>query len=370
MTDLSERTKRENKLTVFALRHREQDCLAFKFDRNPVLFKILKQLPGFLFTKTNNCYYVPDTDANRKLIMERFEGTANFDFLNVPKVPVLDTAKVSCLKEYEDLLIRKRYSEATLKNYMSQFHSFLKYVGATPIDEIDEDQIINYMRHLVTEKQVSSSTHNTAINSIKFYFEKLRGNMRKRYALERPLKESKLPMVLSEEEVKAILSSVDNLKHRAMLYLIYSAGLRRSELIGLMVKDIDSQRKVITVCGGKGKKDRITLLSEKTLVYLRKYYLQYKPKEWLFEGSSGEQYSASSLQKIFQVALKKTGIKKQASLHTLRHSFATHLLERGTDIRYIQALLGHTSSRTTEIYTHVTKKGFEKIKSPLDNLDI
>ena len=155
-----------------------------------------------------------------------------------------------------------------------------------------------------------------------------------------------------------------------MLYIIYAAGLRRSEVINLLLSNIDRERKVILVEGGKGKKDRITLLSERLLRILDEYTASYKPSLWLFEGSKGRQYSESSLQKVFQQAWKKSGVRKEASLHTLRHSFATHLLEAGTDIRYIQALLGHNSSKTTEIYTHVTTKGFEKIRSPLDNLDI
>ncbi len=188
--------------------------------------------------------------------------------------------------------------------------------------------------------------------------------------LERPLKAQKLPTVLSEREVAAILKAIDNLKHRTMLQLIYAAGLRRSELVNLKTNDIDRQRKVINIRGAKGKKDRITLLSEKFIVLLEAYLREYAPKMWLFEGAGGEQYSASSLQKVFTAALQKSGVTKEATLHTLRHSFATHLLEKGTDLRYIQALLGHNSSKTTEIYTHVTTKGIDKITSPLDDLDL
>ena len=226
------------------------------------------------------------------------------------------------------------------------------------------------MHHLVVDKKVASSTQNQAINAIKFYYEQLKGETRKRYSLERPLKEKKLPEVLSEEEVAAILRSSENIKHKTMLYLIYSAGLRRSELINLTPQDIDSKRNVIVVRGGKGKKDRQTLLSKTVLVMLREYFKAYRPQKWLFEGERGKLYSESSLQKVFMAALAKSGVKKKATLHTLRHSFATHLLEHGTDLRYIQALLGHNSSRTTEIYTHVTRKGFDKIKSPLDNLEL
>ncbi len=151
---------------------------------------------------------------------------------------------------------------------------------------------------------------------------------------------------------------------------IYSAGLRIGEAINLKIKDIDSQRMQIRVEQGKGKKDRYTLLGIKTLEVLRKYVAEYKPKEWLFEGADGKQYSKKSIQLILKKAVEKTGIKKHVTVHTLRHSFATHLLEAGTDLRYIQSLLGHANSKTTEIYTHVTTKGFEQIKSPLDRLDI
>jgi integrase/recombinase XerD len=155
-----------------------------------------------------------------------------------------------------------------------------------------------------------------------------------------------------------------------MLYLIYAAGLRRGELINLKLVDMDTERNLIMIRGGKGKKDRITLLSTKVKHQLQAYYAEYSPQKWVFEGETGDRYSPSSLQKVFRAASARSGIKKPATLHTLRHSFATHLLENGTDIRYIQELLGHGSSKTTEIYTHVTQKAFEKIRSPLDNLDL
>jgi site-specific recombinase XerD len=151
---------------------------------------------------------------------------------------------------------------------------------------------------------------------------------------------------------------------------IYSSGFRIGEAINLKIKDIDSDRMQIRIEQGKGNKDRYTILSSKNLEILRKYFLEYKPKKWLFEGMNGEQYSRKSIQIILKKAARKVGIQKRITVHTLRHSFATHLLEAGTDIRYIQSLLGHSSSKTTEIYTHITKKGLDKIKSPLDDLDI
>ncbi len=151
---------------------------------------------------------------------------------------------------------------------------------------------------------------------------------------------------------------------------IYSGGLRISELINLKVKDIDSNRMQIRIQQSKGKKDRYTLLSKKTLITLRQYFKEYHPKVWLFEGETGGQYADSSIYKIFKTALKQAKINKKVSIHSLRHSFATHLLESGTDLRYIQSLLGHSSSKTTEIYTHITTKGFDQIKNPLDKLEI
>ena len=197
----------------------------------------------------------------------------------------------------------------------------------------------------------------------------LRGS-RKVYTIDRPREETYLPEVLSEQEITAILNATENLKHKAILMTIYSAGLRIGEVINLRIKDIDSQRMQIRVEQGKGKKDRYTLLSVKTLEILRKYFLQYKPKIWIFEGERGEQYSTRSIGHILKASVSKTGIKKRVTVHTLRHSFATHLLEAGTDLRYIQSLLGHANTKTTEIYTHITTKGFEQIKSPLDNLTI
>lgn len=182
------------------------------------------------------------------------------------------------------------------------------------------------------------------------------------------IKEHKLPKVLSKNEVKSILSSCTNIKHKSILMLIYSAGLRRSELLNLTISDIDYERMVINIKAAKGMKDRISLLSENLLKLLRSYYKEYKPKKYLFEGQNGEKYSPTSVANILRNASLKAGIRKIVTPHMLRHSFATHLLEQGTDLRYIQELLGHNSSKTTEIYTYVSKKAIYKIKNPIDEL--
>jgi site-specific recombinase XerD len=243
------------------------------------------------------------------------------------------------------------------------------YKGISP-EEITEEQIREYLLYLIQDRDVSISYQNQAINAIKFYYEQVLGRPVRSYYIQRPRRELKLPNVLSEEEVGSLIRSIQNLKHRTIISLIYSSGMRIGELINLRINEIDSSRMVIVIRQGKGKKDRISLLSIKILVLLREYFKEYRPKEWLFEGQFGGQYSEQSIQKVFRAALERAKINKRATVHTLRHSFATHLLERGTDLRYIQALLGHQSPKTTEIYTHITKKGLENIKSPLDNLDI
>ena len=211
---------------------------------------------------------------------------------------------------------------------------------------------------------------NIIINALKFYYgEILKKNFI--YEVKRPKKDKKLPVVLSREEIAKILSSVDNIKHRALLMLAYSAGLRVGEVVKLKPEDIDANRKLICVKGSKGRKDRYTLLSNTAMDVLRKYWKRYRPHKWLFEGAKeGMHLSTRTADKIFRNACKKAGINKEVSFHSLRHSFATHLLESGTDLRYIQELLGHAHSKTTEIYTHVSRKNLGKIVSPIDTINL
>jgi len=270
------------------------------------------------------------------------------------------------LRKFKELLIQKRYSDNTQRIYCNYFKDFYTYFKNENLEKISVDQINKYIFNLIKLKNISISQQNQRINAIKFYYEKVLGRSKQYYELHRPNKEHKLPKVLSKNEVKKILNSCNNIKHHCILMLIYSAGLRRSELIDLKVSDINSERMIININGAKGKKDRISLLSENILRILRKYYKEYKPKEYLFEGAKGGKYSPTSVAKVLKNAANKAGIKKNITPHMLRHSFATHLLEQGTDLRYIQELLGHSSSKTTEIYTHVSKKAINKIKNPVD----
>jgi len=272
--------------------------------------------------------------------------------------------------EYLEKLTLQRKSINTVRVYTQAFTDFINYYSTKDLKEINYEDIKNYMLYLIEKRKISSSFQNQMINAIKFYYEQVLDQKKIPYFdIERPIKEKTLPPVLSVEEVQAIINTVTNLKHKAILLTIYSGGLRISELINIKIKDIDSKRESIFVKAGKGKKDRLTMLSKKLVVLLRLYIKEYRPKIYLFEGQDGGQYAVSSIQHIFHKACEDAKILKNATVHTLRHSFATHLHDEGVDIKIIKELLGHSSLKTTEIYTHLTFKSMKNIKNPLDNLD-
>ncbi|MEK6482479.1 site-specific tyrosine recombinase/integron integrase [Catalinimonas sp. 4WD22] len=263
-------------------------------------------------------------------------------------------------------LILRGYSPSTIRGYSQMLSIFVRYFPGRDLSTVTEEEVKAFIMHHMAVKQRSRSYQNQLINSIKFYLEHVLGRPRTYYDLDRPKKVYTLPIVLSQEEVKSILATVGNLKHQAILQTVYGCGLRLSELIHLRIRDIDSKRMVVVIKQGKGAKDRLVPLSPKLLELLRRYFKEYQPKEYLFEGEKGGKYGRRSVQQIFQKARISAGIQKKATLHTLRHSYATHLLDAGVDLRYIQVLLGHFSSKTTEIYTHVSKAHIRKITSPLD----
>lgn len=262
------------------------------------------------------------------------------------------------------------YSKQTIKSYTSALQKFLDYVAGLNTTQITENEITDYLYICAEQRQYSFSSMKHVTASIKFLYQ---------YVLKKPApdvlntrfkKPNKLPVVLSQTEVERIIAVTTNLKHKTILLLIYSAGLRLGELLNLRLGDIDSKAMRLHICQAKGKKDRYVMLSHNVLTLLKQYYKQYQPKNYLFEGQNGGKYSPKSVQNVFKKALQKTNIKKQATVHTLRHSFATHLLDNGTDIRYIQELLGHKKLETTQIYTHVSSYSIKQIKSPADFLEV
>jgi len=348
----------------------------FVYDKSIALQ--VKRLPLCSWNSDEKCWQLPYSEKFlNELKTLAMENALSFTYQDEAKQQIkprksrYDIVNYrTCPPEMVEKLKELRYSKHTIASYSDLFEEFLNYYENIEPEAITETMIVEFLRYLVNERRVSTSYQNQSINAIKFYYERVLGGIRKIYLIDRPREEMYLPEVLSEEEVKAILDATENLKHKAILMTIYSAGLRISEAINLKIKDIDSQRMQIRVEQGKGKKDRYTLLGKKTLEVLRKYFVEYKPKVFIFEGSDGGCYSSRSIQKILKNAVIKAQIKKRITVHSLRHSFATHLLEAGTDLRYIQSLLGHSSSKTTEIYTHITTKGFDQIVSPLDRMEI
>lgn len=264
------------------------------------------------------------------------------------------------------------YSLNTIQNYFHSFYTFLYYCQQKSIDytKATPQEVNDLVINLSKNNRYSTSTTHMMINAVLYYYKNIENKPEYKSTIQRPNKEHVLPKVMAAGEVERILNAVGNAKHRTMLSLLYGAGLRAGELIDLEVTDICSERKLIQIRKAKGKKDRAVMLSESLLVMLREYYRMYKPKKYLFEGQYGDKYSTASLRQILKHACEKAGIKKHPTLHWLRHSFATHLLEAGTDLRFIQQLLGHSSSKTTEIYTHVSNQHISLIKSPLDSLNL
>lgn len=284
-------------------------------------------------------------------------------------LPKIDSGGLREIERFKRWMEHKRYSESTVKTYVMAITTFLRFIKPKTSAEATNEDMQRFVYQYMIPRKLSFSYQNQAVNAAKLYFKTIRGSVLITEQLERPRSEHRLPNVLSKEEILCLLRASRNQKHRTMLSLIYACGLRRGELLNLKPENVDSLRHLLLILNAKGKKDRVIPISDKVIDMLREYYKIYRPKTWLFEGQNGgDKYSESSLQEVLKVALMKAGIKKPVTLHWLRHSYATHLLEAGTDLRYIQELLGHKSSKTTEIYTHVSEKSLHKISSPFDNL--
>jgi site-specific recombinase XerD len=282
----------------------------------------------------------------------------------------MSAVNLLALNRFVKTLALKAYSPATMHHYRQEFQKLLMLLGELDVSSLTTEQVKSYLLWLITKKGYGESHANTAVNAIKFYFEKVLLQPRVVYDLPRPKKPLVLPKVMGKESITRIIQAMDNLKHQSMLMLAYAAGLRVSEIVALKLVDIDSDRMCINIRRAKGKKDRVVALSPILLDHLRDYFRAYRPKEWLFEGQGGGQYSARSVQQVFKDAKALAGVKTPGGIHTMRHSFATHLLESGTDIRFIKDLLGHNSLSTTLRYTHVSLKQITLIKSPLDDLNL
>jgi len=370
-------------VTLKHLLIKDKRYIGLQFNTDKIIQALVKELPNVKWSNEFNMAYVLNSNENLNEIFNIFSGVVwvncNYFFdkkpINNNNEPMditwfrqrsLPGSFRHCPTSYLDKLQLKKYANNTVKSYILAFETFINYHKAKELIQINENDVRNYILKLIQENK-SDSYINIAINSIKFYYESVLGMPNRFYQIERPRKAKKLPKVLSKEDILKIITNTNNLKHKCIVSLLYSSGIRRNELIHLKITDIDSKRMLILIEAAKGKKDRYTILSHTLLKDLRDYYKQWKPEKYIFEGVYGKQYSTQSVGQIVKNAAIKAGIQITVTPHMLRHSFATHLLEDGVDLRQIQVLLGHSSTKTTEIYTHVATTTFNKITNPLDN---
>ncbi len=340
------------------IKHNGTDRIAVYFEKNTELIARIKTYEDARWSASRRCWHVPDTDENR--LHFKIELAQNL---------TPNEEGITSIDNFRKYLLSKRYSPNTITVYCDALRSFLTFYRNKSVKDITNEDVILYNNDYILKNKFSVSYQNQIVNAIKLFFRTVYEKSIQVEKIHRPKREKKLPNVLSKEEVKAILDAHSNIKHKMMLSMIYSCGLRCGELLALQPVHIDSKRNIVLLKNSKGKKDRIAPLSPKILEMLREYYRLYKPTTYLFEGQTeGTPYSDKSLQQVLKQALDKAKITKPVTLHWLRHSYATHLLESGTDLRYIQELLGHNSSKTTEIYTHVSTKSIQQIKSPFDDL--
>ncbi|HEX9827396.1 MAG TPA: tyrosine-type recombinase/integrase [Flavobacteriaceae bacterium] len=306
-------------------------------------------------------------ESLKKLCEGNFKIEKDVRFAPIPSVALNQNA-IDALFELEKALVLKQYSSSSIEVYKKMFSVFLGKFMQRDLKQVSKDEIEGFVYELIKKNKISESYQNQLINAIKAYYEHSLKMPREYYDIQRPKKSVSIPNVLSKKEVYNIIQSPSNLKHKAILYTIYSGGLRISELLNLRIADVHSSDGYLFIKDSKGKKDRKTILSEHLVILLRLYYKAYKPSYWLFEGQTGEKYSTASIRAIFRKAVKETDSNPWATVHTLRHSFATHCIENNVSMRHLQNMLGHSSPKTTEVYTKTIEINNKTITSPLDSL--
>ena len=340
--------------------HKNERVIWIKFDPNKTTINNLKKIATVKYSATNRMWYVKDHTKNRSLVGIGMQLFIHYNELTLNHQLEFD-------KFYQTLKL-KSYSSNTIKTYCNELIPFFRMFSSYNAHEITVELIKRYLMYCAVELKLSEFTINSRMNAIKFYYEKVLHNDKMFFDIPRPKKPLILPKVLSVEEVRKIINLTANLKHQMILKCIYGMGLRVSEVINLKIEDFDSDTMLVYINLAKGKKDRVVVLPDSLLPSLREYYIMYKPTSFLFENKFGGQMSVRSIQAIFKKGLLLSKSRKKLGVHSLRHSFATHLLENGTDVTLIQQLLGHNNIKTTLTYTHVTRKSIQNVQSPLDKL--
>jgi integrase/recombinase XerD len=379
-------------IKIISVNHNHERRILIQFSPDDQLDHLVHQLPGVQWSQSLSGWHIGNNPENLRLIFRTFKGIAAIDKTGVfgTRTEVAATQEIkkphiapsstlptlteiaSCkIDEFVLWMKHRRYGENTIKTYKDGIKTFLRFHAHKKIDKISNKDMIDFNNQYILKKGYSSSYQNQVVNAVKLFFLKVENREIDIEQIERPRRAKPLPKVIDKSVIQTMLSSISNLKHKTALTIIYGCGLRRSELIALKLADIDLNRQVLSIRNGKGQKDRDLPLSEKLIRMIERHLLAGKPETWLIEGQyRGRPYSAASLEKIFHKYLSIVLKKHNFTLHCLRHSYATHLLDSGVDLRFIQELLGHKSSKTTEIYTHVSMKSLKNIKNPTDDFDI
>jgi integrase/recombinase XerD len=370
-------------ITLKAHKHNGEEVILVQFRFDEELIKIAKTV-GVRWSKSLKCWYLRKDNFNLNYVFNSFKQVAFIDYSDIglkqSEKPTKSSEQKKQLKKelsdvhnkeleaFKDLLGAKGYAESTRLTYANMLGWYFSYFIGKDVDLISNEDINGFIHWMNVELGYSASSLRQMIGAIKLYYVKRKNRAVELEKLELPKRHRQLPKVLALEEVNGILNQLKNLKHRTMISVQYGCGLRVGELLALRAEHFNKQRKTVLIISGKGKKDRRVNVPESLFAVLREYWLAYKPNDYLFEGQNGGKYSEKSVNKLLKRAAKAAGIKQNVTSHMLRHSYATHLLENGTDLRYIQELLGHKSSKTTEIYTYVSNHKLETIPSPFDLL--
>lgn len=400
-------------VTLKPLHHQGQECIGIYFEHDTALNGAIRRGAAARWSQLDKCWYVFLSKENFNKLFVALKGKAQIEkvelhnylaakkkmnsvkksTLNVQVVvqrkitvaaPVqnqgieppysvhhteIHPVNTHILTAMRQVLILKSYSPSTIKTYLNEVAVFLRTIRHHAADSFTTQRIKDYLQYCADKQGLAENTLHSRMNGLKFYYEQVLKREKLFWDIPRPKKPFQLPKVLSKAEMIRLLKAIDNLKHKTMIMLGYACGLRVSEITGLAIKDLDEDRRLLLIRRGKGKKDRIVSLSPIMLVMIREYILKHRPEKYLFEGQQkGKAYSSRSLQMIIETAKSKAGINRPGSMHMLRHSFATHLLEKGTDVVFIQKLLGHNDLKTTLRYLHVTNKDLVNILSPIEDI--
>lgn len=389
------------------LQHRGKECIGIYFEKNAHLQALIQKHTRAKWSSSLKCWHIPCTKESYEALTRAAagHGTIYREDLDIylrekkrnletplakttapppstsnqnsnPKSVASSTGEEICLEnkiefdQYKNQLVLKGYSKSTIRTYCGEFSVFLKVLNKTPAKEMTPDLLQRYILYCIETLKLSENTIHSRINALKFYYEQVLDNEKIFFDIPRPKKAKKLPKVISKERIADLINSIKNVKHKTIIMLAYACGLRVSEVVSLKIKHLDGQRKVVYIEDGKGKIDRVVSLSPNMLIMLREYYKAYQPKDYLFEGQfKNTHLSERSMQQVMQDTKRKAGIIQDGSMHMLRHSFATHLLDKGIDVVFIQKLLGHKDIKTTLRYLHVTNKDLIHILSPLEDIE-